>query len=260
MAALDRAVTLFVGALLVGFSLYFGSGAARDTLRFGDQPLPVTLDEATRTAREGRQWVRVAPGGWRCDEAVRRGVQTLVPARSSDGAVVVARFEDLPDCERAVAAPVTGIVEPALENGVASALVSAGVLGDLQERAVQLDVCSSCGREDAFLGVVLCSVLGLVGLFFGPLRRRVPNLGAVVDAKMTEAAYASDAASANGMVQAYGFAVALGGACCFWFGDGWAIFVVIPLTWFGVFAGALGAFMMTFPERYRTLVRRARRR
>ncbi|MFN7697953.1 MAG: hypothetical protein ACK6CU_13105 [Deltaproteobacteria bacterium] len=54
--------------------------------------------------------------------------------------------------------------------------------------------------------------------------------------------------------------MALAGFWCFWFGDGWAVFAVIPLTWFGVFGGALGAFMMTFPDRYRALIRRARRR
>jgi hypothetical protein len=158
--ALDRAVTLLVGALLVGCSLYLGIGAARDA---------------------------VAPGEWRCDEALRRGVQTLVPARSREGALIVARFEDL-------------------------------------------------------------------------LRRRVPNLRVLVATKMTEAAYASDAASANGTVQVYGFAIALAGFWCFWFGDGWAVFAVIPSTWFGVFGGALGAFMMTFPDRHRALIRRARRR
>jgi fatty acid desaturase len=64
---------------------------------------------------------------------------------------------------------------------------------------------------------------------------------------------------ANDLVRVWGFGVAASGAAFLTFGAGWAIAGVVPLQLFGLFGAAFGAWMFTFPAKYRELRRRSGR-
>ena len=253
----DGALVLSVRVLFVAGALFLGLGAARDAARFEEEPIATTVDESASMAREGRQWVSVRAGAWRCDEAVVQGIRTLVPARTAAGDLVVARFESQAPCVELTAGPVDGIVELGLDEDIEGELRSAGVVAG--SNACQLDVCTDCGRDNARLGVLICSLLFGFALVLPWLRRNVSGV-AGIRAAMITAAYAKpgpEEAAANLKVRMYGALVSVLGAGMFAFGDDWALLAVIPLPWFGVFAIALGVLMIADPDRYRRMMRKS---
>jgi len=255
---LDRLLTLTVSALIIGGALYFGSGSARDALRFPEEPIEMTVTQAALTASTGRQWITVLPGAWRCGDQVRLGLLQLVPATTTDGALVVARFEGPVSCEAATARPVTGVID-VMDEPVAKSLSSAGVLTYREDSVHQLDVCTHCGRDNARLGVVICSFFVLFGVAFVPLRRLIGGWQQGIVVKLDQASSApANSEQANDTVRRHGFLSAAFGGLGVAIGADWVIFGVIPLQWFAGFGVLMGAFMLTFPEQYRKLRRRGR--
>jgi hypothetical protein len=80
---------ILAGAALAAASCIFGWGAFKDWRRFPDSPLPVDLEQAARTAAEGRQWVSVTGGAWQCERAIEHGMYALVPAWTANGTLLV---------------------------------------------------------------------------------------------------------------------------------------------------------------------------
>lgn len=74
--------------------------------------------------------------------------------------------------------------------------------------------------------------------------------------KLDEAAAAPDAAG-DDFVRLVGFGTVLMSAGLFFFGADWRVFFV-PVPWFAAFTGAVGAWAMTFPSKYRELRKRNR--
>lgn len=258
MNQFDRVLTFAVGALIIGGALFLGAGAARDALRFPEEPIQMTVTQAALTATAGRQWVSILPGAWRCADEVRLGILRLVPATTTEGALVVARFEGPVSCQSATARPVTGVIEE-IDGPVAERLVSAGVLTHREPTVHQLNVCTHCGRDNARLGVLICSLFVLLGVSLGPLRRLIGGWQQGLVTKLDSAAREpANSEQANDTVRRHGFLVTalcgLGVAV----GADWVVFGVIPLRWFAGGGAVLGAFMLTFPEQYRRLRRRGR--
>ena len=258
MNQFDRVLTLGVGALIVGGALYLGAGAARDAIRFPEEPIEMTLTQAALTAATGRQWVSVLPGSWRCGDEVRLGILQLVPATTVDGSLVVARFEGPVSCEAVTAKPVTGVIEE-MDDMVTQRLGSAGVLTHREPSVHQLNVCTGCGRDNARLGVVICLLFVALGVSLGPLRRLIGGFQQGIVVKLDAASRApANSEQANDTVRRHGFLVAAVSGLGVAVGANWVIFGVIPLQWFAGFGVVLGAFMLTFPEQYRRLRRRGR--
>jgi hypothetical protein len=248
--------TLAVGALLATGAAWFGFGAARDALRFPDAPIEMTAEQAALTAADGRQWVTVREAAWRCADAVPTGVYQLVPATTPEGALLVARTEAARGCAAVAAAPMTGIVED-LEREHAARLEAAGVLTHHERGAYQLTVCTDCGRGNARLGVVVCALIMALGVFLGPLSTAVGRWRAGMHADLDSAARApAHSEQANDRVRLHGFVTAALGGLCLVVGRGWLVWGLIPAPWLGGAVALLGAFMLTFPERYRSLRRR----
>lgn len=254
----DRLLTLSLSALIIGGALYFGSGAARDALRFPEEPIEMTVTQAALTASTGRQWISILPGAWRCEDEVRLGILHLVPATTAEGALVVARFEGPVACRSVTATKVTGVID-VMDDRVTNSLRAAKVLTYREPSVHQLNVCTSCGRDNAKLGVVICLLFVVFGAALGPLRRMIGGWQQGIVVKLDQAARAPEnSEQANDTVRRHGFLVAVFGGLGVAGGAGWVVLGVIPVQWLAGFGVLLGAFMLTFPEQYRKLRRRGR--
>lgn len=108
--------------------------------------------------------------------------------------------------------------------------------------------------------MLICSLFILLGLFLDPLGQRLGQWqGGLRSTLETAASAPSGTEAANDVVRKYGFFVAalcgLGVVAL----RGWVVWGVIPAQWVSGVGVALGAFMLTFPERYRTLLRNRKR-
>jgi len=105
--------------------------------------------------------------------------------------------------------------------------------------------------------IVAWLIGGSIGAFF--LLRGIIALNTRLQTRLGSAAHAPEGDDrANGFVQVVGFCVAVLGGAFVAFGRNWAV-AFIPLPFFGAGVVLLGAWMMTFPEKYRAAWRRYRR-
>lgn len=104
-----------------------------------------------------------------------------------------------------------------------------------------LEVCVSCGRNNARLGFVMCTGFVVLGLALYPLHRGYQSLRGRAQDALFDAVHApAKAPQANRTVRAWGGSAAVLGVLCAVFGEGWAIFHAVPLQWFGIAATAWG--------------------
>ncbi|MDC3959262.1 hypothetical protein [Polyangium jinanense] len=184
----------------------------------------------------------------------------FLPARAEDGSTVVARFDRPIQCDAVAAHPLTGIIEPMTPERAADLRAAGLALADGAQLRT-LDVCTSCGKDNARLGVLVCTCFVLLGLFLYPLRRAYQSLRGRADASLQAAIQAApQAAQADRTVRAWGGAALAVGALAFALGDGWMAYGIVPMRWIGVVALLLGGWMMAFPARYRALAARAKGR
>jgi len=258
-----KVVSLVGGAALVAVFGTLGVDAWRDYRAFDDTPTRSTLSAAIEASTQGRRWVSVEGAPWRCDEVVRNveGGAAFLPASAEDGATVVARFDQPIACDAVVARPLRGIIEPMSAQRAAD-LRAGGLTLATGARLRMLDVCASCGRDNARLGVIMCAGFVLLGLVLYPLRRRYQALQGRAAASLHAAIHAPPerAAEADRTVRLRGGLVLLAGVVAIAVGEGWAIDGVVPVRWFGAFALALGGWMAAAPGSYRRLAARSKRR
>ncbi|MFT3770111.1 MAG: hypothetical protein QM820_32175 [Minicystis sp.] len=256
-----KVLSLIVGAAIaVGFGV-LGVGAWRDYRTFDDVPTRSTLLAAVDASTNGRRWVSIEGAAWRCGQLVRniRGGAAFLPASADDGSMVVARFDRPIQCDAVSTRPLTGIIEP-MEDDRAADLRAAGLALADGARLRTLDVCASCGKANARLGVIVCSCFVLLGLFLYPLRRAYLSFRGRADASLQAAIHTpGPSAHADRTVRTWGGAALIAGAAAFAVGQGWVAYGIIPVRWIGVVALALGAWMTVFPAKYRALSARARR-
>ena len=181
-----------------------------------------------------------------------------MPAQTGDGAWVVARFDREVSCEGVASAPLTGIIEP-MERAQIDRLHAAG-LAVSEERTRQFDVCAFCGRNNARTGLIVCAAFILLGFGVYPLRRAYLSWRASSDAVFREAIAPNhpDPQRAVRTFRRRGLAIMAGGALCIVVGQGWVVFGVVPVRWFGAGAIALGLLLLVFPAQYRSFVSRRR--
>jgi hypothetical protein len=260
--AFGKVVSFLGGGALVAVFGTLGAGAWRDYRTFDDTPTRSTLLAAIEASTNGRRWVSIEGAAWRCEELlghVSDGAAFL-PARAEDGSMVVARFDRPIQCDAVVARPLIGILEP-MAPGRAADLRAAGLALADGARLRTLDVCTSCGKDNARLGVVVCTCFVLLGLFLYPLRRAYQSWGSRAGASLQGAIAAPARSSqADRTVRAWGGVTLTAGVLAFAVGDGWVAYRTIPVRWIGVIAVLLGAWMIAFPARYRALAARAKRR
>jgi hypothetical protein len=257
--AFSKALALLVSAAIVGTFGWLGLVELRDYTTFGDAPRSTSLAGAVAASAEGRQWVRVEGAPWQCASLKRDvpGGAAFLPASSDDGATIVARFDHPIRCADVAKAPLIGIVEPMASKRAAD-LRSAGLSLPTDAPLRTLEVCSSCGKDNARLGVLICSLLVLVGLAIYPLRHLVPRFR-VRSLQDAIRAPEAEAPAANRTIRLRGLAILGAGVVAIAFGKGWVIYGVLPVPWFGAFALALGVFMAALPDRYRRMASGASR-
>lgn len=249
------------GAALVAIFGTLGVEAWRDYRAFDDKPTPSTLLAAVEASTSGRRWVSIEGAAWRCEQLVRNinGGAAFLPASADDGSTLVARFDHSIQCDAVAARPLTGIVEPMTPERAADLRAAGLALAD-GARLRTLDVCASCGKGNARLGVIMCTCFVLLGLALYPLRRAYQSMSGRAHAGLRAAIHApaDRAAQANRTVRIWGGATLATGAAAFAVGEGWLIYGVVPMRWLGVVALVLGGLMTAFPARYRELSARAK--
>jgi hypothetical protein len=255
--AFNKAISLVLSAAIVGTFGWLGLEAFRDYRTFGDEPLRTSVAGAVEASATGRQWVSVVGAPWRCAELLRGvpGGAAFLPASAPEGATIVARFDQPIRCEAVVSRPLIGIVEPMAPQR-ARDLGAAGLRLPADAPLRTLEVCSSCGKDNARMGILVCAVFVLVGLALYPLRHLLPawrGSGVLVAAIH---APAEQAAAANRTIRLWGLAVVVCGVVATTVGRGFVVYGVIPVPWFGAFAFVLGGLMAAFPERYRQFAKR----
>ena len=258
-----KLVSLVGGAALVAVFGTFGIDAWRDYRAFDDTPTRSTLLDAVEASASGRRWVSVEGAAFRCAQLVLnvKGGAAFLPASAVDGSTVVARFDRPIQCDAVIARPLTGIIEPMTLERAADLRAAGLALAD-GPRLRTLNVCASCGKSNARLGVILCSFFVLVGLLLYPLRRVYQSLHGRGAAAVLAAIHAppQQAAQANRVVRIWGGATLVVGAAAFAVGEGWVAYGVVPLRWICVAAVVLGGWTAAFPAAYRRLAARAKGR
>lgn len=253
-------IAVLVAVGLIAAGVFFGREPLREYLRYPSSPLAVDVAGALSAASDGPQWVSVASGDWRCDQLVRRGVSQLVPAWAPDGSLLVADFQDDSECSTRVgSARVTGIVD-ALPANLRSALVVNGLTAAADANARRLYVSATDEKKDSLLGILIC-FLGapLLALGMFPARRLVGRFQASTRDRLRQAELApSESVEANQAVRKHGALLFVFSLISFGVGENWALWGVVPVRWFAVGAGALGAGMLVFPKLYRRLARSRR--
>jgi hypothetical protein len=246
---------LLVSAVIVVIFGWLGLQSLRDYATFGDAPLPTSVAGAVAASSEGRQWVRVEGAPWQCANLKSNvpGGVTFLPASTDDGATIVARFDHSIRCAEVAKAPLVGIVEPMAAQRAAD-LRAAGLSLPSDAPLRTLEVCSSCGKDNARWGLFICPVFVLVGLALYPLRHLVPRFRVRTIQEAIRAPEA-EAAAANRTIRLWGLALVVLGIVAIALGRGLVVYRVVPVTWFGAFAFALGAVVAAFPDRYRRMVK-----
>jgi hypothetical protein len=257
---LGKLVAGLLGAALVAIFGWLGAGALRDAMTFGDAPLQTDVRGAVHASTAGRQWVEVH-ADWRCDELVHHveGGAAFLPAVVDDS-VVVARFDHDIHCETESRHALTGIVEP-MEAKRAADLGHAGLSLPEGAQLRTLDVCTSCGKDNARIGVIVRTFLVLLGFALYPLRRAYLSFSARTHARLYGAIHATPehADPANRVVRTWGAAALLAGALAAAVGRDWVVYRIVPVPWVGVIAIVLGGWMIASPESYRRVARRGHR-
>lgn len=257
-----KLLALVGGAALVAIFGTLGVEAWQDYRAFGDTPTPSTLVTAIDASTRGRRWVSVEGAPWRCEQLVRnvRGGAAFLPASAEDGATVVARFDRPIACQAVVAQPLEGIIEPMTAERAAD-LRAAGLALTSGGRLRTLSVCTSCGRENARLGVIMCAALVLLGLGLYPLRRAYQLVRGNVAHSLQAAIHAQpeQAAVADRTVRNHGALLLVVGVAAFAWGEGYVIYEVVSLRWAGLAVVLLGAWMVSSPGTYRRLAARGER-
>ncbi len=247
------------GAMVVGFG-WLGVDAFREYRRFDDVPTRTDLARAVEASADGKRWVTILGAPWRCDRLVRNipGGVAFLPATTEDGAMVVARFDHAIRCAEVAAGPLTGVVEPMTAQRAAD-LRGGGLVVPGGASLRTLDVCASCGKSNSRLGIVVCACFVGLGLGLYPLRRLVLSLRGRALGALHGAIHAPPEhdAKANRLVRLWGASLLAAAALCATVGQGYVIYEIVPVPWFGALAGLLGVWMTVFPASYR---RRSMRR
>lgn len=240
----------------------FGLQAWNEYRAFDESPRQVDLLGAVHAADNGKQWVSVSNAPWQCNGELTRvpGGFAFLPAIASDGSVVVARFDHAIDCKALLGAPFVGVIEP-MDFQRISDLRAAGLALPEDVALRTLDVCSFCGRPNSRLGVIVCAVFVLLGMFIYPLRVGYQRLAVRGRRWLFDTVNAPSNAAAKSRLKlrALGSLIIGGGAFCVAFGADWSLAGIIPLRWAGGLMLLFGAYIAIFPERYRSLAARGMR-
>lgn len=251
-----KVLALVLGAALAVVFAVMGVDAWRDYRAFGDAPQRTGLLGAIEASSRGRQWVSIEGATWRCDRVLQNvdGGVAFLPATAEDGSLVVARFDHAIRCDALASAPLTGIIEAMTPKGAAD-LRAAGLEVANDRPLRTFNVCVSCGRDNAQLGVLICACFVLLGLAAYPLRRAYGTLSGRAQGSLTCAIHAApeQAAAANRTVRRWGGLLLGVGALCIALGQDYVLYRAVPLRWLGGVPVLLGLWMTAFPASYRRL-------
>jgi hypothetical protein len=251
---LGKLLALVVGgAMVLGFG-WLGVDSFQEYRRFDDAPMRTDLAHAVAASSDGRRWVTIEGAPWRCDRLVRNidGGVAFLPATAEDGSLVVARFDHAIRCAEVAAGPLTGVLEPMTPRRAAD-LRGGGLVVPGGADLRTFDVCAFCGKGNSRLGIVVCACFVLLGLFIYPLRLAFQSLRGRALGALRGAIHAvpEQEARANRVVRVWGASLLVAAAFCETVGRGYVIYGIVPVPWFGVFAGLLGVWMAVFPASYR---------
>jgi len=239
--------SIAAGAALVALFGILGMQALNDYRRFGNEPLRGDLPAALSASRDGRQWVTIEGAPWRCEAGVRAG-ESFFSARAASGEEVVARFDHDVSC-REVNASLTGVIEPISPGDyqrVKASGLAQGELGSVR----MMSVCTNCGKDNARLGVILCTLFVLLGFAIYPIRLALGRWkGSLYES--THAALhapASDEAQAVRQLRLRGLVLAGGAALGLTLGQNYLLDGLIPVPWLSWPILGLAAVYLFFPS------------
>jgi hypothetical protein len=235
-------------ALVLGFAIAIGGAIGvwyclGDCLTYGAHPIRTDLEGAVQLSAKRDQWVSIEGAPWRCDQLLAPGGHPYLPARTKDGVLVVVHFQKDVDCEETASEPIAGILGT-LSRRTLDELHGAGLAGD-DEVARELAIVSFHPRENAVLGVVLCGLLTLGGVFFGPIVGGIGSASAWYRKWVREATRRARSTSPANRTDAIrhrwylGFISIGGGVACMTMKN-WVIWGFVPVPWLGVTSVVLG--------------------
>lgn len=228
---------LFGGVAACGFA-YLGHGAWEDLQRYEAGPTTLSLSDAVARAGTDKVYARVEDMRLDCDAALvdaLRRPSVFVPVLDGSGqAVAVADYDQHVDCRLESTRPLVGIFS-SLRERMRNKLVDAGMT--LRSPNVR-HLCTYCGAANSRTGVIVCASLVLVALFLFPL-------SLLMNRKLQTQAHRP--VSVGEIRAAGGLFVAAAGVLAY-FGQGWALYGLVPVYWVSIVAGLIGSAMIVAPR------------
>jgi hypothetical protein len=231
------------GLVLAAGSLYGVVYWGGDVLAYRSGPQRLGVDAAVAASARQRQWVAV-DAAWDCRQSRWSGPHTWVPARTSDGQLVVAHFQAPVDCEQLAETPVEGILEKMSANDLRN--VQSEGIGRDHTVGWELAVVRFDPLHNALWGLGVFVVLVAVGLWLVPVMTAIGQLRTGGDdwfaAVVRKARSTHRQRTHNRWILAC-IALGGGGACLLM--RGWVVWHVIPVPWVGFVGIAAGLFWVS---------------
>ena len=235
---------LFGMACFLLFSL-LGFRACRDYRKLSAAPHSMTLAEACLSLTSEERWVSLQEVLWHCDRSLHSpsgDSMSVVVSDLSEGHFVVARYEDPLDCALLQEKPLQGVLRPMSERG-RQKYIEEGLLLP-SEGAIGL-LCTYCGRGNSLTGIVVCTLLALIGLALYPMFHWRHQKWSEVSAA-PEPAPSPQPKSLE--VRLLGLFFLLGGGALVCFGRDQVINGLLPAPWLGLFIIAVGLVFLVAPQ------------
>lgn len=154
---------------ILGFG-YLGFFSWRQLQSFPPEPQPMTLREASHVAEQGRAWVIVEDIQWNCDHMyysqVNRNTWTdIVFTDNSSELWGLAIFDREKTCDEIKAEAGIGVLDVASTKKRNDLIANGFAVSEYERNGVFLSLCTYCGRENSRLGVIVSSILILIGIW-----------------------------------------------------------------------------------------------
>ncbi|MCP4022388.1 MAG: hypothetical protein GY729_11140 [Desulfobacteraceae bacterium] len=162
-----------LGGIIALVCAIFLPGFIKEYKSYPDVP-PIVLLEEARELFQGKEEILVSlkEMEWLCQLEFRDiggDIRVDIPLKDpKTGGLVVVNFNDTVDCEVLSHAPVTGVLEVLKQGKFRTNLTQKGLIPPFYDMPVYY-LCTWCGPENAWYGIIVCSAFLIIGLMLYPV-------------------------------------------------------------------------------------------